>query len=337
MSLFRVYKHMGTKTEYRQFQDDLKMLPITDLNISENIQTNPVASDSLVNSKLLDKYNSLQQNEFNTQKYYYKFNQLADNINKNYYLLANIDALYDISGYAGNFSVRQTMGEYNYADIGSGFWTKYMQFRRPEAYSWNMGKDIPTNILNMQKINKTETNNILEFYQIISKHFPNRNQTGGISLVLNGEANNFKEFLDSAFIALKTLKIDGHFVCRINDFSLPTSQLIYLLTQSFGNTYYMKPVSSDVLSSERYLICLNKVMPEEAILSLITSAVKQDNIVSLMDNDLPDQIKQTISEINDTVLEYNIEYREKLRDLVSGKEIYIPEYNFYKAKTIWKL
>lgn len=79
----------------------------------------------------------------------------------------------------------------------------------------------------------------------------------------NADIENFKEqihlqlFYNEIVTALSILKKGGHFVLKIYDiFTIPTAQLLRILTDYFETVFITKPVTSRPASSEKYIVCL---------------------------------------------------------------------------------
>jgi len=72
----------------------------------------------------------------------------------------------------------------------------------------------------------------------------------------NQEIESYSLFYHETYIALKVLKIGGHYVIKIFDIStFNTVNLIYYLYECFERVEIYKPYSSRPANSERYIVC----------------------------------------------------------------------------------
>ena len=76
--------------------------------------------------------------------------------------------------------------------------------------------------------------------------------------------------------AIKSLKVGGHFVCKIFDmFTLPTVQLLSLLKSFFKEINIFKPLASRPCNSERYLVCKNFVGVHKGTIETFQTIIKK--------------------------------------------------------------
>lgn len=74
----------------------------------------------------------------------------------------------------------------------------------------------------------------------------------------NQETNSLKLILVQVIYALCIQKRGGNFVLKIFDiFTLPTIQIIFILSSVYENVYICKPNTSRIANSEKYLVCKN--------------------------------------------------------------------------------
>lgn len=72
------------------------------------------------------------------------------------------------------------------------------------------------------------------------------------------EPEHIKIFVWEIACALNILENGGHFVCRIFEtFTNVMCKLIYILSQLFGELFIIKPLTSHVSSSEKFIVCKN--------------------------------------------------------------------------------
>lgn len=74
------------------------------------------------------------------------------------------------------------------------------------------------------------------------------------------EILSVKLYLCEIILGLGILKLGGHFLLKVFDIYTPFSfSLMYLLSQSFESFSILKPNSSRMTNSERYILCKNKL------------------------------------------------------------------------------
>jgi hypothetical protein len=73
---------------------------------------------------------------------------------------------------------------------------------------------------------------------------------------INQEQEAYTLILGEIIAALKTQKINTHFIIKIYDtFTLPTLKLIYILSSCYKSTYIYKPFFTRPSQSDKYIIC----------------------------------------------------------------------------------
>lgn len=126
----------------------------------------------------------------------------------------------------------------------------------------------------------------------------------------NQETNSLKLILVQVIYALCIQKKGGNFVLKIFDiFTLPTIQIIFILSSVYDNVYICKPNTSRIANSEKYLVCKNYKHNRNLIKYFINNF---DNIFSNTKNNIYSilQIKIPYLFIN-KIEEYNAIYGQQ--------------------------
>ncbi|XP_034107648.1 cap-specific mRNA (nucleoside-2'-O-)-methyltransferase 1 [Drosophila albomicans] len=98
--------------------------------------------------------------------------------------------------------------------------------------------------------------------------------------------------------ALKILRINGSFVCKLFDLFTPFSVgLVYLMYKCFQQIAIIKPNSSRPANSERYIVCKHKLPETEAIIEYMDAINKLLNEQSQAAAEASEQTPQDVLEI----------------------------------------
>jgi cap1 methyltransferase len=233
---------------------------------------------------LKDQFNSLQKEIFiaarnNTNPY----EKLGRSVfqNRAAVKLANIDALYNLTGSFNVFSSEDSPN-YVFCDIASapGSWSEYLQFRRPNAQGYAMSirsddnsLNFNTKKLNMEKMKieygpkgPDDTGDLYTHHSYFA-NLVRMDNPEGVDLVMADGGfevdgrEDMQEILSSRLIltellvAIKCLKENGKMLCKLFDSVLPITQdIIYIASLCFEKISIIKPISSRPANAERYLI-----------------------------------------------------------------------------------
>ena len=189
--------------------------------------------------------------------------------------------------------------------------------------------------------------NLIYYQQNMSNQIDLVTGDGGFDFSLdfnNQESNSFKLILVQIVYALVLLKKGGNFVLKIFDiFTLPTIQILMILSSVFENVYICKPHTSRVANSEKYLICKNYKQNKNITKFFINNFDKifnlEENIISLLNIKIPYLFlnkveeynaiygQQQIENINFTINLINISNNKKIKhkDSESEKEFEIED------------
>jgi 23S rRNA U2552 (ribose-2'-O)-methylase RlmE/FtsJ len=197
--------------------------------------------------------------------------------------LANIDALYRLSGHVHSYAKYYSNHPFTYCDLAGapGAFTQYMQFRLPLSEGYGISIRSPksflnwrTDALNLDRFHISNgddgTGNLFTNWQ----HFPSwvKSKEGdGVDLAMadgsvdiaDERADSYRqEYLNSglllveALTALLVCREGGNFLLKVFDTVTEFSaQLLCLLSCCFERICLFKPVTSRPANAERYLIC----------------------------------------------------------------------------------
>jgi hypothetical protein len=118
-------------------------------------------------------------------------------------------------------------------------------------------------------------------------------------------------FIKSLMQILKYQNMNGICIIQITHIiHKPVIQLLFLLSSLFEKTYIIKPNSSNIIYFDKYIVCKNFIMSEQKIeiykkyyhklndLMIDQNELKESNIHSIINQDLPYYFKNKIDDIN---------------------------------------
>jgi len=239
-------------------------------------------------------------------------------------VLANIDAVFNLTGQVSGYLLPQNTKEYDYGVLGDSKagYVEYMQYRLPVS----TGFVYCSKSLNNERINKDNLdilnptdlafNDIRESDQKYVKYVTSIIPDGLDLLISN---NTMKNSLSNG---LKTLKTGGKLVIRFDDSNLADKKLldlIYITSMNFEKINLFKPISEDLNGFWSYLIAENYHNQPSQWLDLIHN---ETNIK------LPRNFTNYIEE-------YNNSLNNLKEQLSKTKEDNI--YNMYKCLSMWNM
>ena len=190
-------------------------------------------------------------------------------------------------------------------DINVPSWRKSKSLIENKKYIIEYGPSKDGNLFKKQNLNYYY-NNMFNSIDLVTGD-------GGFDFSLdfnNQETNSLKLILVQIIYALCIQKKGGNFVLKIFDiFTLPTIQIIFILSSVYDNVYICKPNTSRIANSEKYLVCKNYKHNRNIIKYFINNF---DNIFSNTTNNIYSilQIKIPYLFIN-KVEEYNAIYGQQ--------------------------
>jgi len=154
--------------------------------------------------------------------------------------------------------------------------------------------------------------------------------------IMTTQTENFQEqthlrlFLNEILTTLGIQAKDGTYVMKIYDmFTLPTLQLIYVLTLLYEDVYITKPLTSRPANSEKYLVCFGfrEEIKKKVIDSLFNistelfSMTTNKHIISLFDNLIPNAFYGQIFSCNNSFVPNQIKNIMLTIHLINNHEL----------------
>ena len=277
--------------------------------------------------------------------------------------LANIDAVLDITGHKGGFLAKQTIGRFSFCDVAGapGAWTQYIQFRRPETTGYGIslksGIDWKRKEIDMDRFNITYGQdgtgdiytNAIWFSKFVKEVEVNGvdfvGGDGGFSVEGQEREQEYlmtRLILSEVLIGLLCLKIGGTLVVKVYDtVSKFMADLLFITANCFENIWLFKPISSRPANSERYLVAKGLRGNIQEYTALLTEVYlkyqESDKMVTQIVEELPDNFTSWLTNINMTMLNYQMDAIKNIIALMSGQSIQPQLYNVYKALILWNL
>lgn len=184
-------------------------------------------------------------------------------------------------------------------DINVPSWKKSKQLLENKKYIIEYGPSDDGNLF--KKIN------LIYYYENMMDSIDLITGDGGFDFSLdfnNQETNSFKLILVQVIYAICIQKTGGTFILKIFDiFTLPTIQLIFILSSVYDNVHICKPNTSRIANSEKYLICKN-YKPNKNIINFFINNFENifndsnKNIYSLLNINVPYLFTSRIEEYN---------------------------------------
>ena len=286
--------------------------------------------------------------------------------------IANIDAIYNLSGHTGGYLAKQTLGNFVFCDLAGapGAWTQYFQYRLPESYGYGISlkSDINWNIneLDMNRFNITygqdETGNLYTNALWFPKYVL-ETEVEGVDLVMSDGGFSVKEqeykqeFLTSRLIlseiltGLRCLKVGGSFVCKVYDTVTSISgDLLYILACCFSKIWIFKPISSRPANAEKYVVCTDRHESIDLYLNILDEAYtkyqtyidinqQSENImIQRLVQSLPQNFVEWLINSNNINTDRQVFYTNRILSLINQQPLEpIPDYNLYKCLIFWNL
>jgi cap1 methyltransferase len=315
--------------------------------------------------KIKDKFNSPKFDEMKVKANPFEKIGRSRFMNRASIKLANIDAIFKITGKDQDYRQKQNLEKLTYCDLagGPGGFTEYLQYRYPQSYGYGITLHekeggIPWNekYLNQNQFEITYGDGTGNLYTNIDWFCDYVRSKTEVDLVVSdggfeiGNDARGQEILSSRLIlteilgALRLLKTGGNFVCKVFDtISKISIDCIYLVSLCFEEIHIFKPVSSRPANSEKYLIGKKlKNIDLTPYIQLLQNANAQymDKmmVTSLFELDQinPEFIKW-MEQNNNFHLNNQRETANLIILMLEGKSVYIPEYNLLKCLAIWNL
>lgn len=241
-------------------------------------------------------------------------------------VLANIDAVFSLTGQVAGYLIPQNTKEYDYGVLGDSKagYVEYLQYRLPASTGFvfcskyldheRISKD------NLDIINPTDSS-FADISQSRDKYvkYVNTIVPDGLDLLVSN--NSLKE---SLLTALNTLKTGGKMVIRLDEHLLKDQNildLLYITSMNFENISLTKPLSEDINGYWTYLIAQNYHNQPYQWIELI-----EENVHMKLPLKLIKYIEEYIESLNN--LRKTLHSNNMKDDII---------YNMYKCLSIWNM
>lgn len=135
------------------------------------------------------------------------------------------------------------------------------------------------------------------------------------------EQMSFRLIFCQFVTAIKSLKVGGHFVCKIFDmFTLPTVQLLVLVKSLFKEINIFKPLASRPCNSERYLVCKNFIGVDKGTIKTFQIIIQKwpANLFMVdLGIKVHKNLEKTIKNLNNSLVGKQIEHLEETHKYTS--------------------
>lgn len=357
---------------------DLSSSPVPGITVSEAKNVPPIYCDVKAYQslqRLKDQIGDAKGNYTDARNRANPFEFLGNSIffNRAGLKLANVDGVYNVTGHVGAFLKLRSPGPFTFCSIadGPGAFTQYVQWRRPESFSYGMtlrnGRSHGSSLdWDKTKIDMTRFKAIYgedgtgDLYKNWDG-FVNEVKTielSGVDLVIGdggfdveeGGDYDRQEFLSSRLLlaqiltAVSVLRTGGTFVCKLFDTVTEFSaQLLYFCGIIFEEISILKPVSSRPANAERYIICQRLRGTDFAaayagVLAEVNNRYTSTlNVTSFLEGSLPKDFTDWLTEQNTISINLQTETINNILAIMKGQSVDIPKYDLHKCLIVWNL
>lgn len=278
--------------------------------------------------------------------------------------LANIDAIYGLTPIINpkydETRVPKYPSKFSFADIagGPGSFSEYVLHRVSDAVGFGITLKDPKSDSLLWYPNIADRINLVMGSDGTGDVIANYAEFASEVLKINGEGvdlamsdgaiggneedpkqelDNFKLITAELASSILCLKIGGNIVCKIFEAeTLPTAQLVYLMSLMFTSIDICKPVSSRMGNSERYLVGLGFRGIDTEILGVMKRVIRAHKRVSkLFPEELPSDFIGWLTTKNDIHAKQQLKFGENIKIVTNGGKV--EKYNMYKAYGIWSI
>lgn len=179
---------------------------------------------------------------------------------------------------------------------------------------------------------RSQKNIILQDRFHISHDFEERFNLIIFSYTLNFQVDTHFILSESIKLIINSLTNNGCLILKIPHLnSLLTNQFIYLLTYLFDKTYLIKPLTSNAISNEKYIIC-KSYMPNRKIDGLFKNGW---TLKSIINTQLPIYFINKLRDVNIIIGQKNIDTINVVLNLLLNK-VDIDKLHLYQKNNLMK-
>ncbi len=283
--------------------------------------------------------------------------------------MANIDAIYQVSGSFTNLHSLQDDSTLSFCDIagGPGAFSQYLFWRRPNATGYGItlaetSKDLTWDLKGQRfhpfygdKGPASENpGNLYHHWKSFRDYVLENNSSGTDIAVADGgfDVEDSKQYRQQEFLSSRLITIEfylgfmcirehGNFVCKVFDTVTKFMyDIVYLLSLAFEEIIMFKPMSSRPANAERYLVCINRKkdinIPMQAFEDIIKSFTDKLYVVNAL-KILPNDYVAWMDEQNKLSLDRQFFYANNAILASRNGEIELSIYNNNKASLLWAI
>lgn len=140
----------------------------------------------------------------------------------------------------------------------------------------------------------------------------------------------FTTFIQSVMVILKNQQVDGCTIIKIGDiFYKPIVDMLYFLSSLYDKVYICKPNTNNIICFDRYIVCKNFVHNELSnmylklnylkLLVFIKKLEHNQNIVSILDYEIPYYFKNKIDDLNIIIGQQQLEALNNIISIYKSK------------------
>lgn len=232
-------------------------------------------------------------------------------------ILANIDAIYNITGQTGGYLVPQNTKDYNFGvlkDDRAGY-VEYLQYRLPAS----TGFVVCNSALYSDRIHQPTLDIITPSDSDNEKYinYVNTILPDGLDLLVSND-----DLINSIHVSLKVLKKGANMVVKLKDtFNLDLG-VLNIISLNFETISLFKPISENLETNVSYLIAQD----------YHNQGLGWENLIQEKSLNYTQSLKDYVTQYNNTLLEF----RNNLYTYVIDNDVK-DIYNMYKCKNLWNM
>jgi hypothetical protein len=151
-------------------------------------------------------------------------------------------------------------------------------------------------------------------------------------------------------IVLNNQAADGSCIIKINtNFHKPINDIMYILSSMYDKVYIIKPITSNVMTFEKYIVC-KKLLTDDKIqqhyrtnycnlLQFLSCFTRNKNFISLIDDDIPSYFVNKLSDSNIIVGQQQLEAQDQIINILKSynryEKIELIQKNNIQKSVIW--
>jgi hypothetical protein len=136
-------------------------------------------------------------------------------------------------------------------------------------------------------------------------------------------------FVQALIIILKNQDKHGNCIIKINDtFNKPIIDILYYLSSLYDRVYISKPTTNNIISFDKYIICINFLFDETenyylrnnySNLILFLKRLENKNITQILDFNIPCYFKNKIDDFNNIIGQQQLEAFDQIINIYKNK------------------